>query len=75
MVKTTITKTEVRHALREDPVLVWYRDAILEHFDCRKNLNGASTAERLWQLKGHSEVLRYLEDVDILLELLDIEDD
>lgn len=75
MVESTLTRTEVRHALREDPILVWFRDAIIEKFEHRKNLIGAQNTERLWQIKGHSEILQYLENPDLIIGLLDEEDD
>ena len=72
--KTTLTRAELRHVLTNDHAMIWFRESLIEHFDHRKNLTGASSAERLWQIKGHSEILRYLEDVDFLLDLYDVEE-
>ena len=73
--KTTLTRAELRHILTNDHAMIWFRESLIEHFDHRKQLVGASSTERLWQIKGHSEILRYLEDVDLLLDLYDIEEE
>ena len=75
MIKTSTTRSEIRQVLTQDKAVLWFRESLIEHFDHRKNLTGASSAERLWQIKGHADVLRYLEDVDLLLALYDIEEE
>ncbi len=75
MLRTTLTKAELRQFFREDPCFLWFKAIIQDQFDHRKNLIGASNAERLWQIKGHGEVLRLIDDPEILLDLIDLEDE
>ena len=73
--RTTLTKTELRQFFREDPCFLWFQAIIQDQFDHRKNLIGAPNSDRLWQIKGHGEVLRYIDDPTILLDLLELEDE
>ena len=72
--RTTLTKNELRQFFREDPCFLWFKAIIQDQFDHRKNLIGASSLDRLWQIKGHAEVLRLI-DPEILIDLMDLEDE
>ena len=73
--RTSLTKTELRQFFREDPCFLWFKAIIQDQFDHRKNLIGASSLDRLWQIKGHGEVLRIIDDPEILIDLIDMEDE
>ncbi len=73
--RTTLTKSELRQFFREDPCFLWFKAIIQDQFDHRKNLIGAPDSDRLWQIKGHGEVLRLIDDPEILLDLIDLEDE
>ena len=69
--RSTITKSEIRQTFREDPVFLWFRQILLERFDTAKLLRGAPTSDRLWAIKGISEVLNFVENPELMIELLD----
>lgn len=73
--RTILTKSEIRQTLTADPVVAWWIQTIKDRFDHQKNLIGAPNAERLWQLKGHAEVIRFISDIDGLLEMIDLEEE
>jgi len=73
--KPEVTRAEARQVLTEDPVVLWFREALMEQFDPTKRILGAGTSEQLWQAKGIAEVLLYIKDVDRVLDLLDINED
>ena len=66
--RTTLTKAEARQVLREDPVVRWFLDTLILKFESEKNLRGADSAERLWQLKGQAHILQYLRDPEVLVD-------
>lgn len=73
--KYNLTKKEIRHSYNNDPVLLWLKETINEHFSYEKNLVGAPDSERLWQIKGHAEILKFFNDIDRLLEFVDLDDE
>ncbi len=73
--RTTLTKTELRQFFREDPCFLWFKAVLQDQFDHRKTLIGASNSDRLWQIKGHGEVLRLIDDPEILIDLIDMDDE
>ncbi len=72
--RTTLTKTELRQFFREDTCFLWFKAIIQEKFSEEKLLLGASSSDRLWQIKGMNEVLHYIKDPVILLDMIDDED-
>jgi hypothetical protein len=73
--KYNLTKKEIRHAYNNDEVFLWLRDTINERFPLEANLIGASNSERLWQIRGHAEILKFFNDIDRLLDFVDIKED
>jgi hypothetical protein len=73
--KSSITKAEARQVLTQDPVVIWYRNAIKKRFDVLQALNGAGSDERLWEVKGIAQVMRFIDDPTLLLEDLDAEEE
>ena len=49
--RTTLTKTELRQFFREDPCFLWFKAILQEKFSEEKLLLGASSSDRLWQIK------------------------
>ena len=70
--RSIITKPELRQFFRENEHFLWFQEILQEQFNERKLLIGAPDAERLWQVKGISQVLRFIEDPESLLDLLDV---
>ena len=69
--ESEVTKAEARQVLTQDPVVLWYRQAIQKRFNVLNALNGASSDERLWEVKGIAQVMRFIDDPTILLDDLD----
>ena len=72
---STLTKSEIRQCFNDHEVFLWFRETMNKQFNHEANLIGAPNAERLWQIKGHAEVLKFMNDIDRLLEFIDLEDE
>jgi hypothetical protein len=72
--KFNLTKKEIRHAFNNDPVLVWFKETLNERFSYEAELLGATSAERLFEIRGQAKILRFFNDIDTLLEYVDMEE-